>query len=90
MLIIAKFSKEQLSKIIQSGRFLGNIMSNLRKKSLVDLADPLPKDVLLKLPTKSASPTLDKFEGRMCGQGAVKAGKRFILSFLNKKYKLYY
>ena len=55
MLTIAKFSKGQLSKIIQSGGFLGNIMSNLMKKSLLDLADSLPKDVLLKLRTKSAS-----------------------------------
>ena len=41
---------------------LGNMMSNLGKKKLLDLAVPLAKDVLPKLATKATSPVLDKFE----------------------------
>ena len=61
-----KDSKSQLSKIIQLHGFLckalGNIMSNLDKKALSDIAVSLVKDVLPKLETKTSSSVLDKFE----------------------------
>ena len=50
-----KLSKAQLSKIIQSGRFLGNMIGNLGKKALTDLAVPLVKDILPKLATKASN-----------------------------------
>ena len=50
-----KLSKAQLSKIIQSGRFLGNMIDNLGKKALTGLAVPLAKDILPKLTTKATS-----------------------------------
>ena len=54
-----KLSKSLLAKIIQSGEFLGktlgNMISELGKKSLKDLAVPLAKDVFPKLATKRAS-----------------------------------
>ena len=74
-----KPSKVQLSKIIQSGRFLGrtlgNMMSNLDKKALLDLAVPLDEDVLPKLATKSTSSVLDKLKRKIIGQGDIRAGK---------------
>ena len=46
-----KLSKAQLSKIIQSGGFLGKtlgiMMGNLGKKALIDLAVPLAKLIVL-------------------------------------------
>ena len=61
-----KLSKTHLSKIIQSagflGKTLGNGIGNLGKKTLIDLAVPLAKDVLPKLTTKATSSVLNKFE----------------------------
>ena len=55
-----------MSKIIQSvgflGKTLGNIMNNLGKKALLDLAVPLAEDVLPKLATKATLSLLEKFE----------------------------
>ena len=57
-----------MSKIIQSGGFLdktlygGNVMGDLGKKTLRDLAVPLAKDILSKLASKATSSILDKFE----------------------------
>ena len=51
-----KPSKSQLPKIIQSGGFLcrtvGNVIGNLGKKALLDLAVPSAKDVIPKLQLK--------------------------------------
>ena len=57
-----KLSKAQLSKIIQSGRFLGNMIDNLGKKALKGLAAPLAKDILPKLTTKATWSVSAKFE----------------------------
>ena len=74
-----KLSKAQLSKLIQSGRILGktlgNVIGNLGKKALIELAVPLAKNGLSKLVTKATS-VLDKFERKISGKGAVRAGKR--------------
>ena len=48
MLIDIKLGKAQLFKIIQSGGFLGNMMSSLGKKALTDLTVTLAKFVLPK------------------------------------------
>ena len=64
-------SKAQLSNIIQSGRFLGktlrNMMGNLGKKALLDLAVSLDKHVLPKLATKATSSVLYKLERKISG-----------------------
>ena len=62
MLTDIHISKARLSKIIQSSRFLGKTISNLKKKALLDLAVPLAKDVLRKLPTKATSSVLEKLK----------------------------
>ena len=56
-----KLSEAQISKIIQSGQFLGKTLGNLGKKVLADLPVPLAKDVLPKLTTKATSFLSDKF-----------------------------
>ena len=54
-----KLNKAQFSKIIQSGGFpdktLGNMMGNLGKKSLMDVAISLAKDAFSKLANKARS-----------------------------------
>ena len=58
-----KRSEAQFSKIIQSGGFLDRTLGNMMgKKTLIDLAVPLAKDILPKLATKVASSAIDKFE----------------------------
>ena len=85
-----KLSKAPLSKIIQSGGFfgktLGNKMSNLGQKALLDLTVPLAKDVFLKLATKVTSSVLDKFERNISWRGAVLEGKGGF--FIDKCYNL--
>ena len=72
-----KLSKAQLSKIIQSGRFLGNMIDNLGKKALKGLAVPLAEDILPKLTTKATWSVSAKFERKSSEWGAVRAGKGF-------------
>ena len=73
----------KLGWLIQSGGFTGKMLSNmigsLGKKALIDPAVPLANDVSSKLATKASSSVLDKFEREVSGQGAVRAGKGFIL-----------
>ena len=57
-----RLRKAQISKMIQSGGFLGKTLGKLGKKVLLDLAVCLAKDVLPKLATKATSSVLDKFE----------------------------
>ena len=47
-----KLSKAQLSKTTQLGAFPGNMMRNLSKKAIIDLAILLAKDVWPKLASK--------------------------------------
>ena len=84
MLADIKLSKPQLTKIIQSDGFLGNMISNLVKKALADFAVPLTKDVFPKLATRATLSILDKFERKISGQGAIKAGKEFTLLISNE------
>lgn len=44
-----------MSKIIESGGILANLISNLGKTSLLEYVDPLPKDNLPQLKTKITS-----------------------------------
>ena len=83
-----KLSKVQMSKIIQLGGFLNkrlaNVIDELGKKALIDLAVPLAKDVLPKLATKATLFILDKVERNISGKGAVRAENGFTLFILNE------
>ena len=61
-----KLSKTQLSKTIQSsglpGETLANVIGNLGKKALIDLAVSLAKDVFPKLTPKATLSALDKIK----------------------------
>ena len=60
-----KLSKVQLSNIIHSAEFLGNVIGNLGKIKLIDLTVPLAKDILPKLATKAVSSVKEKFEKKV-------------------------
>ena len=83
-----KFKKAQLSKIIESCRFIGktlaNMMSNLGKRALIDLAVLFAKDVSAKLATKATSTILYKFERKISRKCVVRAGKGFTLFISNE------
>ena len=53
-----KFSKAQISKIIQSGRFLGSLLSKIAGP-LMKIAIPLAKNVLAPLGITAAASTID-------------------------------
>lgn len=59
-----KLTKVQLYKIIQSrgslGKTLGNVIDNLGRKSLIDLAVLLAKDIFPKLATKDEATSSDE------------------------------
>ena len=79
-----KFSKAQLPKMIQTGVFLRHMLSNLSKKALANVAMPLARDNLLGLVSNLTSNVFNKFETKISGKGAVRAGKRFNLFILNE------
>ena len=54
-----KLSKTQISKMIQSGGFLCNVLGNLDKKVITDFAIPLAKDNLSGLVSILASNALN-------------------------------
>ena len=58
MSVELKFSKAQISKIIQSGGFLGSILSKLAGP-LMKIAVPLEKNVLAPLGIKAAASAID-------------------------------
>lgn len=62
------------------------MIGNLGKKTnrLIDLADPLAKNVLTKLATKTASSVIDKFEKSISVRGSVRARKGFTLIIPNE------
>ena len=59
-------------------------MNRLDKKTFLDLAVPLAKDVFTKLATNATSYILDKFERKISGKGIVSAGKEFALFISNE------
>ena len=79
-----KFSKAQLSKMIQSGGFLRNMLVNLGEKVITDLAIPLTRDDLLGPVSNITSNEINKFKRKINGKGSVRAGKGFILFISNE------
>ena len=83
-----KLSKAKISKIIQSGGFLGSwlgkTISELGKKVVTDLAIPFARDNLAGLVSSITSNTINKFEKEVNGKGNVRAVKGFTLFILNE------
>ena len=77
-----KLSKFQLPKIIQYDGCFG--IRLIKTNRLIDLADPLAKNVLTKLATKTASSVIDKFEKSISVRGSVRARKGFTLIIPNE------
>ena len=79
-----KLSKAQVSKIIQSGGSFGSRLGNLGKKALTNIAIPLVRDNLPGLVRNLTSNTINKFERKTRGKGAVRAGEGFPLFISNE------
>ena len=74
-----KLIKAQISKMIQSGWFPRNMLGNLGKKLISDLAIPLARDNLYGLVSSLASSAINKCERKISGKGAVRVKKGFPL-----------
>ena len=83
-----KLSKAKISKIIQSGGFLGSWLGKtiigLGKKVVTDLAIPFARDNLAGLVSSITSNTINKFEKEVNGKGNVRAVKGFTLFISNE------
>ena len=80
-----KLSKAQISKIIQcGGSTFGSCLGNLGKKALTNIAIPLARDNLPGLVSNLISNAINKFERKISGKGAVRAGKGFTLFISNE------
>ena len=79
-----KLSEAQISKIIQSGGSFGSWLGNLGKKALTNIAIPLARDNLPGLVSNLTSNAINKFERKISGKGAVRAGKGFTLFISNE------
>ena len=82
-----KLSKAQISKIIQSGGYFGSCLGNLGKKAPTNIAIPLARDNLPESDQFNFN-AINKFEIKIDGKGAVKAGKKFTL-FISIEYMNY-
>ena len=79
-----KLNKGQISKIIKSVGYFGSWLGNLGKKALTRIAIPLARDNLLGLASNLISNAINKFEIKISGKEAVRAGKGFTLFILNE------
>ena len=84
-----KLSKAQMSKILQSCRFLGFWLANLGKKALKNVAICLARDNLFEIVINLASNAINKFERKARGKRAVRGRKRFTWFVLNEDMKEY-
>ena len=69
-----KLSKAQISKIIQSGRSFGSWLANVGRKALTNFAIPLARDNLPGLVSNLTSSAKNKFDKKISGKGAARAG----------------
>ena len=79
-----KLSKGQISKIIQSGGSFGSWLGNSGRRVLINFAIPLARASLPALVCNLASNATNRFERKISGEGAVRAGKGFTLFISNK------
>ena len=84
MTMDGKLIKTQLTEIVQSGVFIGNMIGKLGKEILTKYAVPLAQNVLPQLAANATSSVIDKLEKKRRGQGVIRAGKRFTLFILNE------
>ena len=63
-----KLSKNQISKIIQSGRSFGSCLGNLEKKALTNIAISLPRDNLPGSVSNLTSSAIYKFDRKISGK----------------------
>ena len=77
-------SKTQISKIIQSSGSFGSWLDNLGKKALKNIAISLARNNLPKSVSNLTLNAINKFERKISGKGAVRAGKGFTLFILNE------
>ena len=69
-----KLSKTQISKIIQLGRSFDSWLVNLEKKALIITTAPWARDNLPRLVSNLTSNSINKFERKLSGKEAVRAG----------------
>ena len=79
-----KLSKTQISEIIQSGGSFGFLLGNLGNKSRTNIAIFLVRDKLLGLVSNLTSNAINKFERKISGKGAARAGKRLTFFISNE------
>ena len=79
-----KLRKAQMSKIIQSSGSFGYWLGNLWKKALTNIAISFARDNLSGLESNFTSNAINKFERKVIGKGAVKAGKGLTLFIWNE------
>ena len=79
-----KLNKAQISKIIQSSESFGSWLANLGKKALTYVTISLARDNLPGLVSNLISNSINKFERKIRGKGAVRAGKGFTLFISNE------
>ena len=77
MLTDIKLSKDQISKIIQSGGSFGSWLPNLERKALKNVAIPLARDSLAGLVSNLISSEIYKCDRKISGKGAFRGGKGF-------------
>ena len=85
MPIDIKFTKAQISKIIQSSGFLRNMWGNLGKKVITDLAVPLARDDLSELVSNLETNAINKLKRKINGKRAVRTGQGFTLFIMNEE-----
>ena len=85
MPIDIKFTKAQISKIIQSSGFLRNMLGNLGKKVITDLAVPLARDDLSELVSNLETNAINKLKRKINGKRAVRTGQGFTLFIMNEE-----
>ena len=81
-----KLTKAQLSKIIQSGGFLGAWLSKLAGP-LKKVGVPLAKVFLVPLAAMASASAIDGIiQRKLCGKGVVRAEKEITLGISNNRW----
>ena len=79
-----KLCKAQISKVNQLGGSFRSWLSNLGNEALTNVAIPFVRDNLPGLVSNLTSSAINKFDRKISGRGAVRAGKRFTLFISNE------
>ena len=79
-----KFSKAQMSKIIQSGGSFESWLGNLGRKALTNIAISLARKNSSGLVSHLTSSAINKFDRKVSGKGAVREGKGLAFLFWMK------